>query len=276
MNTKHKHLTRLVKRLVAVRDARAEAYNSTADRPRLQSVDDDLWQRWNKANNRCDVAFKKLWTCIDENDAKEKGQRTTGVVSKQERKDDAALRCVCGFIGEPDSRYVQTCQDIWPELFCPKCGKIVEESGAASEIKPTQNTPLVPEWISIEVKATFEAMLRAGNIGSYRIMERMVRRIGYGDLRDPSLALDVPIHSKECAREKGEVQPLVVCSGVGSDCPSFCEHRTPHAACKIQDKPDAPVCTEKTGCGRMRKSVQCLSLNATDNVWRIVKGKVQP
>jgi len=159
MNTKHKHLTRLIKRLVAVRDARAEAYNSTADRPRLQSVDDDLWHRWNEANNRCDVAFKKLWTCFeDEHEgkiAKEKGQRTTGVVN---------------------------------------------------EIKPTQVTPLVPEWISIEVKATFDAMLRAGHIGSYRIMERMVRRIGYGDFREPSLALDVPIHSMEYLAGKGEVQ----------------------------------------------------------------------
>lgn len=46
----------------------------------------------------------------------------------------------------------------------------------------------VPDWISSEVKDTYEAMQGAGQNEAYRIMERMVRRIGYCDLRDPSLA----------------------------------------------------------------------------------------
>jgi hypothetical protein len=57
-------LRRLVRRLVAVRDARAAAYNARP-RPCLQSVDDELWRRFNAANNRCLPAFRDLWACID-------------------------------------------------------------------------------------------------------------------------------------------------------------------------------------------------------------------
>jgi len=46
----------------------------------------------------------------------------------------------------------------------------------------------VPDWIKAEVKATWTAMQGAGQMEAYRIMERMVKRLGYGDMRDPSLA----------------------------------------------------------------------------------------
>ena len=53
----------------------------------------------------------------------------------------------------------------------------------------------------------------------------------------------------------------VVCSGVSVDCPPWCDHRTPHAARKLQDKPGSHVCTDTTGCGCMRKTVQCVPHN---------------
>jgi len=46
----------------------------------------------------------------------------------------------------------------------------------------------VPSWIKEEVKATWTAMQGVGQLEAYRIMERMVRRLGCGDMRDPSLA----------------------------------------------------------------------------------------
>jgi hypothetical protein len=51
----------------------------------------------------------------------------------------------------------------------------------------------VPDWIKAEVKATWKAMQGAGQLEAYRIMERMVKRLGYGDMRDPSLAPNSPI-----------------------------------------------------------------------------------
>jgi hypothetical protein len=58
-------LRRLVRRLLVVRDARADAYN-TKTAPRLQSEDDELWRRFCAANARCGVAFRALWKCLDD------------------------------------------------------------------------------------------------------------------------------------------------------------------------------------------------------------------
>lgn len=38
--------------------------------------------------------------------------------------DTPALRCDCGFVGEPDSREVVTIQECGSELYCPSCGKV--------------------------------------------------------------------------------------------------------------------------------------------------------
>ena len=57
-----------------------------------------------------------------------------------------------------------------------------------SEAKYSPPICSMPDWIKAEVKATWTAMQGVGQMEAYRIMERMVRRLGYGDLRDPSLA----------------------------------------------------------------------------------------
>ena len=56
---------------------------------------------------------------------------------------------------------------------------------------------LVPDWIKAEVRATWTAMQGVGQLEAYRIMERMVRRLGYGDMRDPSLAPNTVLSVKE-------------------------------------------------------------------------------
>ena len=42
--------------------------------------------------------------------------------------------------------------------------------------------------INEEIIATWRSMQGSGQCEAYRIMERMVRRLGYNDFRDPSLA----------------------------------------------------------------------------------------
>lgn len=42
---------------------------------------------------------------------------------------EPALRCGCGFVGEPDSKHLVTYQDVWPELSCPQCKRVIEEGG---------------------------------------------------------------------------------------------------------------------------------------------------
>jgi hypothetical protein len=49
--------------------------------------------------------------------------------------------------------------------------------------------PGVPDWISAEIRNTWKSMQGAGQTEAYRIMERMVRRLGYGDLRDSTLSM---------------------------------------------------------------------------------------
>jgi hypothetical protein len=60
----------------------------------------------------------------------------------------------------------------------------------------SEYSPHIPAWISVEVKETWNAMQGVGQMEAYRIMERMVRRIGYEDLRDPSLAAQSPSKSE--------------------------------------------------------------------------------
>jgi len=64
---------------------------------------------------------------------------------------------------------------------CCNCGFGVSIPDA--EILPNS----VPDWVSTEVKATWAAMQGVGQMEAYRIMERMVRRLGYRDLRDQPL-----------------------------------------------------------------------------------------
>ena len=58
----------------------------------------------------------------------------------------------------------------------------------------------IPAWVSEEIKATWTAMQGAGQTEAYRIMERMVKRIGYGDLRDPALTPNQQV-SRDGGRE---------------------------------------------------------------------------
>ena len=53
----------------------------------------------------------------------------------------------------------------------------------------------IPDWISDEIKATWTAMQGVGQVTAYNIMERMVRRLGYRDFRDPSLAASTATES---------------------------------------------------------------------------------
>lgn len=64
----------------------------------------------------------------------------------------------------------------------------ISVTASKNKVIVAQNSS-VPEWISTEVKATWKAMQGKGQLESYRIMERMVKRLGYGDFRDPSLAI---------------------------------------------------------------------------------------
>lgn len=49
-----------------------------------------------------------------------------GVALSQPEK-SPYLRCECGFVGEPDSKHLVTYQDVWPELTCPQCKKVIQE-----------------------------------------------------------------------------------------------------------------------------------------------------
>lgn len=63
---------------------------------------------------------------------------------------------------------------------------VVKSDGCDFKPKPSENKEgsscYIPEWVKEEVKATWKAMQGVGQHEAYRIMERMVRRIGYGEV----------------------------------------------------------------------------------------------
>ena len=54
----------------------------------------------------------------------------------------------------------------------------------------------VPDWVAEEIKATWQAARDAGGeMQAFRIIERMVDRLGYGRMKNnPSLVPNAPLH----------------------------------------------------------------------------------
>jgi hypothetical protein len=54
----------------------------------------------------------------------------------------------------------------------------------------------VPEWVAEEIKTTWQAARDAGGeMQAFRIIERMVDRLGYGRMKNnPSLVPNAPLH----------------------------------------------------------------------------------
>lgn len=67
---------------------------------------------------------------------------------------------------------------------------VVKSDGCNFNPLPSENSGesscYIPEWIKEEVKATWKAMQGVGQHEAYRIMEHMVRRIGYGEVDHPN------------------------------------------------------------------------------------------
>ena len=65
----------------------------------------------------------------------------------------------------------------------------------------------VPEWVAEEIKATWQAARDAGGeMQAFRIIERMVDRLGYGRRKNnPSLVPNAEAHG----RRSRTVQPIV-------------------------------------------------------------------